>query len=45
VVTYVCNETAARQGGKVCQSAPGKVIDPAISALLIELMTPMGVGA
>ena len=41
VVTYVCNETAARRGGKICQSAPGKVIDPAISALLIELMTPM----
>ena len=41
VATYICQETAARQGGKVCQSLPGKVIDPAISELLIELMTPM----
>jgi hypothetical protein len=41
VVTYICQEAAARQGGKVCQSVPGKVIDPAISTLLIELMTPM----
>ena len=41
VVAYVCKKTAVRCGGKVCQSAPGKVIDPAIGALLIELMTPM----
>ncbi len=41
VPTYVCQETAARKGGKVCQSVPGKVVDPAIGALLVELMTPM----
>ncbi|MFZ1107572.1 MAG: recombinase family protein [Rhodomicrobium sp.] len=41
VPTYVCQETAARKGGKVCQSVPGKVVDPAIAALLVELMTPM----
>jgi hypothetical protein len=38
---YVCKETAVRQGGKICQSVPGKVVDPAISTLLVELMTPM----
>jgi DNA invertase Pin-like site-specific DNA recombinase len=41
VPSYVCKETAVRQGGKICQSVPGKVVDPAMSALLIELMTPM----
>ena len=41
VPTYVCQETMARKGGKVCQSVPGKVVDPAIGALLVELMTPM----
>ena len=41
IPTYVCQETAARKGGKVCQSVPGKVVDPAIGALLVELMTPM----
>jgi DNA invertase Pin-like site-specific DNA recombinase len=41
VPTYVCQETAARKGGKVCQSVPGKVVDAAIGALLVELMTPM----
>jgi DNA invertase Pin-like site-specific DNA recombinase len=41
VPTYVCQETAARKGGRVCQSVPGKVVDPAIGALLLELMKPM----
>ncbi|BCH19120.1 recombinase family protein [Mesorhizobium sp. L-2-11] len=41
VPTYVCKETATRRGGKVCQSVPGKVVDPAVSALLVKLMTPM----
>jgi DNA invertase Pin-like site-specific DNA recombinase len=41
VPTYVCKETATRRGGKVCQTVPGKVVDPAISALLVELMAPM----
>ncbi len=30
-----------RRGGRVCQSVPGKIVDPAIGALLVELMTPM----
>ena len=25
----------------MCQTVPGKIVDPAISALLVELMTPM----
>lgn len=41
VPTYICQETATRHGGKVCQSVPGKVVDPAVGALLVELMTPM----
>ncbi|WP_430691606.1 recombinase family protein [Mesorhizobium vachelliae] len=41
VPTYICQETATRRGGKVCQSVPGKVVDPAVGALLVELMTPM----
>ncbi len=41
VPTYVCQQAAIRQGGKVCQSVPGKVVDPAMGALLVELMTPM----
>lgn len=41
VAVYICQKTMVRHGGKVCQSVPGKVVDPAISALLVELMTPM----
>ncbi|TGS85032.1 MAG: recombinase family protein [Mesorhizobium sp.] len=41
VPTYICQETATRRGGKVCQSVPGKVVDPAVGALLVELMAPM----
>ena len=41
VPTYICQETATRRGGKLCQSVPGKVVDPAVGALLVELMTPM----
>ena len=41
VPTYVCQQAAIRQGGKVCQSVPGKVVDPAVGSLLVELMTPM----
>lgn len=39
--TYVCQQDALRRGGKVCQSVPGKVVDPAVGELLVELMTPM----
>jgi hypothetical protein len=44
VPVYVCQEQSARRGGKVCQSVPGKVVDPAVGALLVELMTPMTLG-
>jgi DNA invertase Pin-like site-specific DNA recombinase len=38
---YICRESVLRRGGKVCQSIAGKVVDTGVSALLIELMTPM----
>ena len=41
VPTYVCQETAVRRAGRTCQTVPGKVVDAAIAALLIEMMTPM----
>jgi hypothetical protein len=41
VPVYICQETLVRQGGRVCQTVPGKVVDPAIGDLLVELMTPM----
>ena len=41
VPIYVCQETAVRRAGKTCQTVPGKVVDPAVAALLLELMTPM----
>lgn len=41
VPTYVCQETAVRRGGKLCQTVPGKVVDAAVASLLIELTTPM----
>ena len=41
VPVYVCQEIVVRRGGRVCQSVPGKVVDPAVGALLVELMTPM----
>lgn len=41
VPIYVCQETAVRRAGKTCQTVPGKVVDPAVTALLIEMMTPM----
>jgi hypothetical protein len=41
VPTYVCQETAVRRGGKICQTVPGKVVDAAVANLLIEMMTPM----
>lgn len=41
IPTYVCQETAVRRAGKTCQTVPGKVVDLAVAALLIEMMTPM----
>jgi DNA invertase Pin-like site-specific DNA recombinase len=41
VPTYVCQETAVRRAGKTCQTVPGKIVDAAVAALLVEMMTPM----
>jgi len=41
VPTYVCRETAVRRAGIACQTVPGKAVDAAVAALLIEMMTPM----
>jgi DNA invertase Pin-like site-specific DNA recombinase len=41
VPVYICQENTVRRGGRVCQTVPGKIVDPAIGALLVELMTPM----
>jgi hypothetical protein len=30
-----------RRGGKTCQTVPGKIVDPAVAALMIEMTTPM----
>ena len=38
---YVCKEDLVRRGGNVCQVVPGKAVDAAIGALLVELVTPM----
>jgi DNA invertase Pin-like site-specific DNA recombinase len=39
--TYVCQEASVRKAEKVCQRVPGRVVDEAISNLLLELMQPM----
>jgi DNA invertase Pin-like site-specific DNA recombinase len=39
--TYVCQEASVRKSEKVCQRVPGRVVDEAISNLLLELMQPM----
>jgi recombinase-like zinc beta ribbon protein len=44
VPVYICHENIVRRGGRVCQTVPGKIVDPAIGALLVELMTPMTLG-
>jgi DNA invertase Pin-like site-specific DNA recombinase len=41
VPIYICQEIAVRGGGKICQTVPGKVVDAAVSDLMIEMMTPM----
>jgi DNA invertase Pin-like site-specific DNA recombinase len=41
VPTYVCQEAAVRSGARVCQRVPGKIVDPAISELLLELVQPL----
>jgi len=39
--TYVCQEASIRKSERVCQRVPGRVVDEAISNLLLELMQPM----
>jgi len=39
--TYVCQEAAVRSGATVCQRVPGKVVDHAVSDLLLELVQPL----
>jgi hypothetical protein len=41
VPTYICQETLVRQGGQICQTVPGRIVDQTIGALLLELMAPM----
>ena len=41
VPTYVCQEAAVRSGATVCQRVPGKVVDHAVSDLLLELVQPL----
>jgi DNA invertase Pin-like site-specific DNA recombinase len=41
VPIYICQEMAARSAGKICQRVPGKLVDAAVAALMIEMMTPM----
>jgi DNA invertase Pin-like site-specific DNA recombinase len=38
---YVCREASVRSAAKVCQRVRGKVVDQAISDLLLELMQPL----
>src|SRR5215469_9860953 len=44
VPVYICWADSKRCGTPVCQTVPGKIVDPAIGALLVELMTPMTLG-
>ena len=41
VPIYACHKAQVRRGGPACQIVPGKVVDPAVAALLVELMTPV----
>jgi DNA invertase Pin-like site-specific DNA recombinase len=43
VPIYMCQEDSVRRGRRICQQIRGGALDEAISALLIELMTPMTV--
>jgi len=33
--------SAAHCAGKICQSVPGTIVDAAVAALVIEMMSPM----
>jgi hypothetical protein len=43
VPIYMCQEDSVRRGRSICQQIRGVALDQAISALLLELMTPMAV--
>ena len=40
---YICTENSVRRAEKSCQSIRGRVIDEAISSLLLESMTPVAI--
>jgi len=39
--TYVCNLRSIQRGEAVCQRIPGRDVEEAIGALLVEVMTPL----
>lgn len=41
VPIYACREASVRSGAKVCQTVPGKIVDKAMSDLLLELVQPL----
>ena len=41
VPLYLCDRDRTRAGARTCQSIPGASLDEAISALLVELVTPL----
>jgi DNA invertase Pin-like site-specific DNA recombinase len=41
VPTYLCDRDRTRIGARTCQSIPGASLDEAISALLVEMVTPL----
>jgi DNA invertase Pin-like site-specific DNA recombinase len=41
IPSYVCQEATVRSGAKVCQRVSGRVVDQAISDLLLELVQPL----
>ena len=40
VPVYICQENIAPRR-RICQTVPGKIVDPAIGPLIVELMTPI----
>jgi hypothetical protein len=40
---YVCQDTAAHQAGKPCQSIRGRAVDAAINSLLLETVAPAAI--
>ena len=42
---YVCQREGIERGERICQSIPGAKIDEAIGQLLLEMITPVTLGA